>query len=404
MRLFLQPNDTFFFRDGRPFRKGEQSEGYSIFPPLPSTILGALRTAYIAEHGDLSTFYAGNGKLAKIIGTSEPDSLGSIHLKGVFLADKKSNIYYPIPSDLVTKKHVQLVKEKNRLYKLELSPEKSNFISNSPLDQHLRWDKDDDDVEIEASDRLGHLDIRDYLLGIQKTLKSKPFEDFVRLEPKTGIERDHKTLTPKDNMLYRINMSRFQSRFLNTKERKALPELGFVVDYECNIELPENGMLKLGGEGKSFFYRKSCYNPDSLATKEDIKILKEAIRSSDAFKLYFATPAIFKNGWLPKWIDEKTHKGQYLISDTDSISVELVTAAVDKPIAIGGWDMKKKAPKPTRHAVPAGSVYYFKILDDVNDICVDTIVKTFHYKNISDYQAKEGFGLCFVGVAKGDEL
>ena len=56
MILFLQANDTFFFRDGRPFTKGDQSEGYSIFPPLPSTILGALRTAYIAEYGDLPTF------------------------------------------------------------------------------------------------------------------------------------------------------------------------------------------------------------------------------------------------------------------------------------------------------------------------------------------------------------
>jgi hypothetical protein len=32
---------------------------------------------------------------------------------------------------------------------------------------------------------------------------------------------------------------------------------------------------------------------------------------------------------------------------------------------------------------------------------VDAIVNTFHYKNISDYQAEEGFGLCFVGVAEG---
>ena len=400
MILFLQPNDTFFFRDGRPFTKGEQSEGYSIFPPLPSTILGALRTTYIAEHGDLSSFYAGNGKLVKIIGTPEPDSLGSMHLKGVFLADRKSNIYYPIPFDLVTKKDVQVVKEKNKLYKLEPSPEKPHFISNSPLNQHLRWNEDDEDVETEASDRLGHLDIRNYFLGVQKPLKSKPFEDFVRLEPKTGIERDHKTLTSKDNMLYRINMSRFQSRFLNTKEWKALPELGFVVDYECNIELPENGMLKLGGEGKSFFYKKSCHNPDPLATKEDMKALKEAIRSSGAFKLYFATPAIFDQGWLPKWIHKNTYKNIYN-AKYQSLAFELRTAAVGKFIAIGGWDMKQNAPKPTRQAVPAGSVYYFKIPDD---ICVDTIVKTFHYKNISDYQAKEGFGLCFVGVAKGDKL
>ena len=35
MKLFLQANDTFFFRDGKPFTKGDQSEGHSIFPHYP---------------------------------------------------------------------------------------------------------------------------------------------------------------------------------------------------------------------------------------------------------------------------------------------------------------------------------------------------------------------------------
>ena len=401
MRLFLQPNDTFFFRDGRPFTKGEQSEGYSIFPPLPSTILGALRTAYIAEQGDLPSFYAGNGKIAKIIGTPEPDSLGSMQLKGVFIADRKSGIYYPIPYDLVTKKEAKRKEEINKLYKLESSPEKlesspeiRNFISNSPLNHHLRWDEDDEDVESEISGRLRHLYIRQYLLGKQKTFRLSPIENFVCDEPKIGIERDYNTSTSKDNMLYRINMRRFQSKFLD------MSELGLVVDYKCDKELPTNGLLKLGGEGKSFSHKKSCHNPDPLATKKDMDDLKEAIRSSGAFKLYFATPAIFDRGWLPKWIHKNTDKNTYN-AKYKSLSFELRTAAVGKPIAIGGWDMKKNMPKPTRQAMPAGSVYYFKIPDD---ICVDTIIKTFHYKNISDRQAKEGFGLCFVGVAEGDKI
>lgn len=387
MILFLQANDTFFFRDGRPFTKGEQSEGYSIFPPLPSTILGALRTAYIAGHSDLSSFYA--GKMADTIGT--PDSLGSMQLKGIFLADKKLEIYSPIPFDLVMKKG----EKENKLYRLEYSSEKSNFISNASLKHHLRWDGSED-VESEISGRIRHFYLRQYLLGLQKPLKFRPLKDFARSEPKIGIERDYKTSTSKDNMLYRINMSRLQSQFLNTKERKALSELGFVVDYQCDEKLSANGLLKLGGEGKSFTYEQSCHNPDPLAPKKDMEVLKQSIRSSGAFKLYFATPTIFDQGWLPKWIDNNTYKAEY-----SSLSFELITAAVGKPISIGGWDMKKNMPKPTRQAVPAGSLYYFKVSDQS---CVDTIVKTFHYKNISDYQAAEGFGLCFVGVAEGDKI
>lgn len=392
MILFLQANDTFFFRDGRPFTKGEQSEGYSIFPPLPSTILGALRALYIAEHGDLSSFYA--GKMANTIGT--PSSLGSMHLKGAFLADSNSGIYFPIPLDLVVKN-----KEKeNKLYTLKVRRESLNLRSNTSLTHFLRWDGDEN-IESEASGKLGHIYIKEYLLGRQKAFRFRPHEEFVCNEPKIGIERNRQTLTSEEGMLYQINMSRFQSRFLNPNERSALSELGFVIDYECDEKLPSKGLMKLGGEGRSFIYQQSCHNPDPLPTEEDIKHLKTAIQDSGGFKLYFATPAIFKQGWLPEWIDKKTQLGQYPLSGMDSVPIELVTAAVGKPIPVGGWDMEKGKAKPSHRAIPAGSVYYFKV---PNSNCVNDLIRAFHYKNISDCQAEEGFGLCFVGVAEGGEV
>ena len=386
MILFLQANDTFFFRDGRPFTKGDQAEGYSIFPPLPPTILGALRTAYIAECGDLPSFYA--GKMAATIGT--PSSLGSMHLKGIFIADKVSKIYYPIPLDLVIKKD----ERENKLHTLEVSSKPSNLRSNASLPHPLNW-SGDGEVESETTGRLEGIDMTEYLLAGQTEFMFRSFEEFIRDEPKIGIQRDYNTSASMDNMLYRMNMSRFQSQFLKSIERKALSDLGFVVDYKCNEKLPEKGLLKLGGEGKSFFYKykDGSYNPNPLATKEDIETLKESIRCSRAFKLYFATPAIFDQGWLPKWVDKNTYRTKWA-----SLSFEFVTAAVGKPISIGGWDVKNNLPKPTRRAIPAGSVYYFRLSDES---CVDTIVKTFHYENISDCQDKEGFGLCFVGVAEG---
>ena len=394
MRLFLQPNDTFFFRDGRPFTKGEQSEGYSIFPPLPQTILGALRTAYIAEHGNLSAFYA--KKMENIIGT--PDSLGSMKLKGVFLADRESGIYFPIPLDLVVKNN----EEKDVLYALECYPETANFISSAPLQYHLRWDESKDDepeeVESETSGKLKHTYMKEYLLDKRKFFRFIPREHFISDEPKIGIGRDRTTLTSEEGMLYRINMSRFQSRFLN------MSDLGFVVDYQCDEELPSKGILKLGGEGKSFVYESSDHNPNPLST--DVENLKAVIKDSGNFKLYFATPTIFEQGWLPRWIDKTTKCGHYLPSGIDwgpthPISIQLVTAAVGKSIPIGGWNIKKGMPKPTYRAVPAGSVYYFNMLDGS---CADDVINAFHYQNISDCQAAEGFGLCFVGIAGGGKV
>lgn len=387
MKLFLQANDTFFFRDGRPFTKGEQSEGHSIFPPLPSTLLGALRTAYIAEYGDLSSFY--DGDMKNSIGT--PKSLGSMCLKGVFLADTQQGVYYPIPLDLAGK----TCENDEKLYVLKVRPQNSDFISNSIpiLTHHLVWEGTED-VEVETEGKLHRIDMMEYLLNKQNEYFFRHHKDFVQDEPKTGIQRDNKSSASDDGMLYRINMSRFQNRFFNLKQKKALSELGFIVDYQCKLNLLEQGLLKLGGEGKSFTYKQSCSNPDPLATEENMVALKEAIRSTCVFKLYFATPAIFNQGWLPDWIDKNTFNVQY-----ESLSLELITAAVGKPISIGGWNMKDNVPKPTRKAVPAGSVYYFKISKEQ---CIDTILDTFHYRNISDFQAAEGYGLCFVGVAEGN--
>lgn len=384
MILFLQPNDTFFFRDGRPFTKGEQSEGHSIFPPLPSTILGALRTLYIAEHGDLASFYA--GAMAQTIGT--PNSLGSMQLKGVFLADKR-DIFFPIPLDLVTKKK----ENEKKLYRLTLRPADPNGRSNASLIHRLQW-VGPEDVASETDGKFWPIDLHEYLLGRQNEFMFRKQECFVHDEPKIGIERNRQTFTSAEGMLYRIRMSRFRN--LNNK-RSALSEFGFVVDYHCEEALPAKGMLKLGGEGKSFRYEQSQHNPNPYST-EDMAILKVAIQQASAFKLYFATPAIFKQGWLPAWLDDKTLCGRYPLSRTASLPLELITAAVGKPTTIGGWDMAQGKAKPTYRAVPAGSVYYFKIPDDS---CVDDVMQTFHNQNISDYQAQEGYGLCFVGAAPG---
>jgi CRISPR-associated protein Cmr3 len=62
-----------------------------------------------------------------------------------------------------------------------------------------------------------------------------------------------------------------------------------------------------------------------------------------------ATPGIFAIGsskqcWQPDQI----------------LSTQLKAAASGSPLAVSGWDIARNGPKPTRFAVPAGSVYYVK--------------------------------------------
>ena len=384
MKLFLQPNDTFFFRDGRPFTKGDQSEGHSIFPPLPSTVLGALRTAYIAEFGDLYRFYS--DKMKNMIGT--PDSLcNAIRLRGVFLANSRDNwldLFFPVPLDLVYKENE---KRKNNTPLHLLAPKSKNFESNDAIDNPLSW-SNSESIDSDAEGLLDTTDIESYLQGAGMPLQLIDRATLIEREPKVGIARSQDTLSSEDHMLYRINMSRFKNSDGN---------YGFVVDYECSKSLPKaGGLLKLGGEGKSFVYRDITCDVDPLSSPSDLGVVKTAIESTGRFKLYFATPTIFQRGWLPAWLDSDTLSGEYSLGSTSPISLKLITAAVGKPITVGGWDMAKGMAKPTYRAVPAGSIYYFELLDKSR---IDDLIETFHYKNISDERSEEGFGFALIGVA-----
>ena len=362
MRLFLKPNDTFFFRDGRPFTRGEQSEGYSIETPFPSTVMGALRTAYIAFCGDMAQF--ASKQMKSVIGTKRSLSGASIQVKGVFLGRNGGSLYYPTPRDLVSEKKSGSA----TLYPLSMESQSSTFSSNSKseLSNLLTWN--DPTMQVEhAGGYISCDSLRKYLLGKTSGLTSEN-SGFIIDEPKVGITRSHKTLTVDEGMLYRINMKRFSDS-----------GLGFVVDVNGIDPLPKSALIKLGGEGKGFTYRDTSQKSDPLLPSDRVRILN-MVAESEKFKLYLATPAIFNEGWLPKDL----HKG-----------IELITAAIGNYVTVGGWEVANGSPKKAYRAVPAGSVYYFRL---INDTKAETVLDCLHYKNIGDQRTQEGFGLAYVGA------
>ena len=108
--------------------------------------------------------------------------------------------------------------------------------------------------------------------------------------------------------------------------------------------------------------------------------LRDRVRACGKFKIYLGTPAIFDNGWCPKGLHQ---------------DIELITAAVGHYVTVGGWDVAHGRPKETYRAVPAGSVYYFRLSDGAD---VNAIIDCLHYNNIGDRRIQEGFGLAYVGA------
>jgi CRISPR-associated protein Cmr3 len=374
----IKPLDTLFFRDGRPFTMGSETWAEPIFPPYPSTVYGAIWTWLIFERGGLKEFEDGkyNDELGRIIKDEKTNlkevKKGNLTIKGPFIC-LDNNIYFPVPFDLLQKKGAPK-SEKNNLFYIDCINRPEIFISDYPLERIL---VNKEDSELKECD--GFLDIsslKDYLIQSKKILQFTEKKEIFMEEKKTGIKRGRKTLSSEEGHIYRIPMIRLKR------------EASFYVEIEGLNSYPQEGKVQLGADWKIVKIEKTETEKDLFKGLRELDFQL----NNKIFKIYFATPAIFKKGWIPDWINETTFEGNY-----NEIKLKLVACSIAKFKLIGGWDLANKKPKLMYKAIPAGSVYYFKILDDTP---AEKIKETFHLKNISDINPEEGFGLSLVGEVK----
>lgn len=354
MMIKIDPLDTLFFRDGKPFTMGDDTWANGVFPPYPSVIYGALRSAYFSNH--LNELEQAN---------EDADSTRNLKIRGIYLLEEDS-IYLPLPNDCVKKKN----DKNNSVFVLPMH--ELNDIKSSCQTQYSL--KSVEKVENVDGGLINIDSLKEYLECTKGLFSSiLKVADRVLSEPKIGIGINKETGTTEEGKLYRVDMRR-----LENKRGKCL---SLIIDFE-GLDLPERGMIKLGGEGKAVSYQK--FEPINFSIdnfRPDAKRLK----------LYLSTPTIFKKGWLPEWMDEKTLIGKY-----KGLKLKLITVSIGKPIHIGGFDMKAKKPKPMFKAVPAGSVYYFKVIEGN----IQKVFKIFNQIAISDFNPEQGFGIAYVGGVK----
>jgi CRISPR-associated protein Cmr3 len=364
MTISIRPLDTLFFRDGKPFSLGEETWADGVFPPYPSTLFGALRTWYIAQHpapfskeaieqSAKITIIGVGYSLCKEVHTCEQAQHYIDFGVGYSLCKE---VHLPMPLDLVAPKGQSEVV-------IRLQPtEMSGVVSNYPC-PILLLPPDKGQVEEVAQGLMTQVDLETYLYSTKKVFSVKKLEDFLKTEPKIGIGRNDATLTASDALLYRVGMRR-------------PVDWEIVVDVQLpdgTISLPQQAfIIKLGAENKvaevRSFQRSFGIDPAEITLK------------GNRFKLYLATPAIFDGGWKP---DLSRH----------GIRAELVAAAVGKPLSIGGFDMEKGVPKTMYKAVPAGSVYFYETSENL-----EVVKERLFGKPISDKMPEQGFGIAYVGV------
>lgn len=363
MKFQIKALDTLFFRDSKPFARGEETWADGIFPPFPSVVYGALRTWFISNHKEAFS--------EDVIQKSAAIIIKSIQYR------VEGSTYFPMPLDMAEMKGKEKVVEYDesdkKAYKvLRLILHKmEGLVSSYPFEAILLPPVQTIVKDVEQG--LIQLDdFKQYLNSPQTDYKIRKVSDFAPVEPKVGIGRNDFSNTASDALLYRVGMRR-ASEF----------------EILTNFELPDNEtpanqshmFTKLGAENKVVELRQS---------RQDIDINKDEITLKPGrFKLYLSTPGIFENGWAP---DLSKH----------GINATLVGAAVGKPLHIGGFDIKKGKPKTMYKAVPAGSVYFYETEEST-----DNLKNKLFGKSISEKMSqqaddeidfdKQGFGIAYIG-------
>ena len=122
----------------------------------------------------------------------------------------------------------------------------------------------------------------------------------------------------------------------------------------------------------------------------DWKPVRDLVARLGRFRWVLQTPAIFGKGWLPEAVEDIDGA---LIYRAVGFAARLVSASVGTPELAGGWDLVQGRPKGFRRMVPAGSMYWFEVVEGDPE----TAWEAFHERSVSDERANEGFGLVHVG-------
>jgi CRISPR-associated protein Cmr3 len=318
MNLFLEPIDVWLFRDGRPFDAGSDHRAQSLFPPPPSVIQGALRSHHLVIKGvDLEDKQA----IKEAVGDATHYPPG-FRIRGPFIARYAQDVltlYLPLPADAI--------KEKDRFLALRPQQPPAGLWANVPTP--LCWllpdrvlEKFEEAVWVSLSSLILYLENGE--LGTDKAVSA---DSLYERESRLGIRLQAETRTTEEGALYEVE-------FIRPK-----PDIGLLIEVHGLEGWPPVGLMRFGGEGHGARFRQ-LQAPPWPSPPDPLP---------ERFKVYFATPAYFKGGWLPQdW-------GNFFTG-----SVKLKAVALSRYLAIGGFDLAKGEHKSVRRYVPAGSVYFFE--------------------------------------------
>lgn len=381
LRITLTPFDTCFFRDSKPFEIGGVAR--SLKQPLPSTLAGALTTLLIEAYGEEYR-------------REEPDWVIRGPLPALVKAGQATALY-PLPEDVY--------ELKGRLICLSPSTHPDSPYTYRVAEAEIRTPPRIHQGEVvkppEEVDLLTQKGIQRYMVGEDLTGEAVSSSDLLAPVERTGVALEWSKVV-QFGRLYRLEA--LEAGW--TLEEGRLIRAGFTAKILAEPPLLDRvreafkgRVLRFGGDSRpsQLYVADGGEDPEWVEAQSRVE---SRVAETGRFKLYLATPAIFtqgdRSGWFPSWLNEERLEGRFL---EEGPLVKLMGVCLGKPVPVSGWDYDRGCVKPMYFGVSAGSVYYFKILEENNyKNAAKTIITLTNLRNVSDMMPRSGFGTALVGV------
>lgn len=339
MRWFeVDPLDTLFFRGAEPMEPGETHVQSLEFPPLPQTLVGAVRTAALARAG--VRFASGWQNLAPAevrasIGV-DSQSPATFSLFGPLFAYRGEPLY-PVPADWRRTKD-------ERIVRLRLVDVASRWgVSHAAGPVGLPWLFGEPDKEavvrgwvsatsLSAGDRGDELNILSVRV-LEKLSSDASLTGIIEpdalfdTESRVGLALDGRRA--KEGHLYSTSHIRLRSGVT----------MLFGLDGVSPSVFPDTGLLQWGGEQRLVQYRE-----------RSVVTLPRA-ESGSRWLAVVPIPA------------EKVDQENRTLRLDDDV-VPLSSWVSEKFRKVGGWDLAKREHKPLASWFPAGGVFYSALVPD----------------------------------------
>ncbi len=362
----LIPVDTWFFRGSVPFTSDSapQENVESLFPPHPPTVVGAIRAALALRKG-----WSGRGRwpreICDVLGDGY-DDLGMLSLDGPFLL-RDGQPLFPAPRHLLGSSdgahwHPKVLLKPGYRVICDLGDVRlPQTQGNQAIDEGLRL-------------KTGN---RHWLTldGMNAVLRGwlphsgdvVPSECLWSDEMRVGLERDNNSRTAKEGMLYSTRHVRLRRGITLGVRIVGLPQ---------DWKLPFDQLLSLGGENRLAECRQ--WKSD-LAIETHLSQIKE-------------TGKVAVIALSPINLEQDICLGRKPLNALGNARV--VSACLDRPQRIGGWDSLKRRSLPLRSVLPPGSVLFCKIPDPEH--FEDAITAGDGLTHVGSRQ-RWGFGLVAIG-------